>query len=1015
MPEKWESYLDMFGRTAADYAEKTALIQGDRRVSYGELARASDVIAEALLVRHITGGQIIPIVLPRCIDAFAALLGIWKAGAAASFVNTAYPVERIQEICRQCGGGFNVDESWIKELAPFTRAAPLDFKRHKPEREQLAMVVFTSGSTGNPKGVMLPHRAIAHRTFANSRDVFPGIYHSLKNDIWMSIIPLSAVVVIPNELTMLISGGAVDIVPDGVRQDISQMIRYGLEHKITITFVPPALVPLFLNRFEGQLNVLATGSEQVRNFYSDKMAVVNGYGASEITGTISIFKVDRPYENTPIGKPSAGTNVYLLDSDGRQVPEGEIGEICVSGEIVGLGYLGREDLTTEKFVPNPFSDDSNHRLLYRTGDLGRKNAEKNYEYIQRADWMLKVRGNRVEPGEIEAAIRQAAPVTNVVVVGFESRAAEDIAQTRLYACYTAQEPVDPQKVREALSEILPVYMIPSFIEQVESLPLNINGKVDRRKIVPPEIEFFKSDYEPPANDLEKTICDAFREVLGIGRVGALDNFILLGGDSILAAKAAFLLYKSTGLSVVDVLLLQTPRALASRAEIRKKEDSSDSPDSQTVEVPVPSRVELTPYQAIFYYEWLLNPARYDYNIVEDRIFDGTVSPEKLNQAMIRMFNEYWLFNNNVVEDNGLLYWKERMPIPDTAEVVRYFDSPLGDEDLFSLISKPFDLKNDFLARYFLIKLSETQYRYISCVHHIIIDGPKTNAAYDEYAHYYNDPQYHAPLSLDKQKIFCYGLAQKLRALFEKNRDGIHQFWREYCRDVSPVDLKFLKLPGGLRNGTQLSPESLCRFSLGQKELQRVKIISQKFGITPYIYAEMVFAMLLHKMSGQNQVSFSYPAAISEGSDLMVGSQVNTMVIKFAFDKDTDISDLVRQAKDFFNDIESSKAKYLPINEIAGYLGSKDSLEIGFAQANLQETRFAFNGVEKETINDHFNFVNNNTLLVQLEERDNRFNFKFRYKNQVLDGNLVSNFSKMYQRLFIDILNGLLDEDAGLSR
>ncbi|MDR0720910.1 MAG: AMP-binding protein, partial [Treponema sp.] len=957
MQEQWTSYLDMFSRSAAENAEKPALIHGDRRVSYGELLKAGDVVAGALQSLPVRRGQIIPVILPRGIYAFAAMLGIWKAGGVVSFINTAYPAERIEEMCGQCGGGFSVTEGWIKDIAPFAEPAPVNVKGEKPEREDPAMVVFTSGSTGVPKGVVLPHRAIAHRTFINLRDVFlDGAGYDPESDIWLSIVPFSSVVMIAHELTILLLGGVIDIVPDAVKQDISQLIRYGLEHKISSAFVPPALAPLFLKHFERQLHILAIGSERVSNLYSDKMVVINGYGASEGCGTNCTFKLDRIYENSPIGKPPEGTNLYLLDSEGRQVPEGKMGEICLSGETLALGYLNRPDLTAEKFIPNPFSDDPEHRTLYRTGDLGRLNADGNYEYIQRADWMIKIRGYRVEPGEIEAAISKVAPVSKVVVVGFESRLGK-AAGTRLYACYTAKEPADPRKVRESLSKILPVYMIPSFIEQVESLPLNINGKVDRKKIIPPEIEFFKPDYEAPANDLEKTICDAFGEVLGVEQVGALDNFILLGGDSISAAKAAFILYKSTGLSVVDVLLWQTPRELAARSGEKAKERLDHDPDLETEspETPVPAEVELTPYQAIFYYEWLLNPVRYDYNIVEDRILDGKVSPERLNDAMIRLLNEYFLFNCNVIEDNDRLYWKRRENIPGGAEVVRYFDRPLTDEELFPLIVKPFDLKKDFLVRYFLIKLSESQYRYISCVHHIIIDGTKANAAYDEYAHYYNDPHYRVTTGIEKQKRLCNGLAFRLRSLIEENKENIHQFWRDYCRNVSPVDLKFLSLQAGSKDGVSLSPVSSCRFSLEQKELQRVKIVSQKFGITPYIYAEIVFATLLHKISGQNQISFSYPLTISEGSGLMFGSQINTLVINFSFNRETDIADLVQQAKDFFINIESGGAKYLPINEIAGYMENKEALQIGFAQTNLRETGFMFDGVERETINDSFYF------------------------------------------------------------
>ena len=1001
MKEQWKSYIEVFAGTAEKYAQRTAIICGERRVSYAQLSGASDVIARALLERSVQKGQIVPIVLPRGPEAFAAMIGVWKTGAAGSWVNNLFPAERIQDICRQCGGGLVIDEAWIKGVDPFAQTAR--FTPVPVEREDLAMVVFTSGSAGSPKGVLLPHRAVINRA-AGCVEAWIGGGCIAEKDIFLSIVPLSSVIIINNEMAFLAMGGLIDIVPDVVKQDMAQLIRYGIEHKFTCVFIPPVLGPLFLKHFEGQLRILNIGSERVSNIFNDKMTIVTGYGCSETAGALFNFYIDRSHENTPIGKPHDGVNAYVLDSDGRLVAEGETGELCMSGECIAQGYLNLEELSAEKFTPNPFCDDPDHRVLYHSGDLVRLNAEGYYEYIQRADWMIKVAGNRVEPGEIEKAIYKAAPVTKAVVVGFESKAGQ-VSQTRLYACFTANEKLDTKKIQEDLSRVLPVYMIPAFIEQVQSLPLNFNGKIDRSKIVPPEIEYYKSDYEEPVNETEKIIAQKFQEVLGIPRVGALDNFVLLGGDSLSAAKLAFVLFKSTGLSVVDILLHQTPRALAEASAAKSKEETS-VPVFEIKETGSVSEIELSPYQVTFYNEWLLNPNRYDYNIVVDKILDGEISVERLNSALVRLFNDYVLFNSNAAADGDRLYWKSRETLSNASPMVQFFDKPLGDEQIFALLSKPFDLKNDPLYRIFLIKLSDTQYRHVSSLHHLLIDGTKAAALHDEYARYYNDPHYSCAANREKQKSLCNGLARSMQALINENREQISAFWSGYCRNVNPVDLKFLQ---GSKRDNNISPISSCRFSIDRKEMDRIKIISQKFFATAYIFAEAVFALLLHRMSGQNRVSFSYPAAISEGDALFYGSQINTLFINFSFDKDTTAADLIKQAKDHFLAVESNKAKYLPVGEIAGYLPNKEVLRVAFAQTNLREVPYAFEGVVSETTDDRFNFDNNSTLLVLLEEKKEQLDFRFRFNNRILDADLVQKFTDRYQRLLTEIVSDMLAE------
>jgi amino acid adenylation domain-containing protein len=993
-------YVDLFTPLAARLSHKAAVILNEQTITYGELARASDIVAEALMKKGGIRGKIVPLLFPRIPNVFAAILGVWKAGGAVCVIDLAFPQERIEDMTAQCGAGFIMDPPWFKDLDPYNRSPSPEFKALDPEAEQLAMVVFTSGSTGHAKGVMLPHRAVAVSAKETAEKIFQ------EEDRHLNIIGFSFVLLVTDGFGALLAGATLHIAPDNIRADPALIVRYMVEHKITTGFLTPQAASAFLEKMDGQLRLLATGSEKVGKFWGEKTALVTAYGASETASAIFWFYIDCEYDVVPSGKPNEGTKVYLVDPDGNLAAEGESGELYVSGAQVALGYLGSPELSAETFLPNPFSDDPLHKTLYRTHDIFRKNEDGNYIFVERADWMIKVRGYRVEPTEIEAAMRKAAPITHAVVIGFESRAENDRGKhTRLYACYTAPERIDPAFIKEEISKVLPAYMIPAFIEQLPSLPLNANGKIDRRKIAPPEIERFKVEYEEPVGETEKIICKAFGKVLGFSQVGALDDFGLLGGDSLSAARVLSLLPESLGINVMDLLFsCRTPRALAAAADQKENLPEAAPEDDAPQDAP-----ELTPYQKIFYYEWLLDRNRWDYNIVDERAFsreDPWEFPvEKMNHTLHRLVKSSFILSSVVSPEDGTLRWKAREPLPTDFRLLTYIDHPLTDVEIFPLISKPFDLEKDLPVRYFLIKISEKSYRFIFVTHHIVMDGTKANWAYGEINRCWEglDKTEH-----EKQKLFQQRLNRKWQAILEKYGEEIASFWDNRLKGAA-LDLNFL-LSGGIPE-TELPalPVSMFRFFIEKKEFDRVRIIARKYGITPYIYGQIVFAVILSKMTGQRRVSFAFPVMIPEGADYIWGARINTLIVDYRISPDADFTDLAEQARSYFRDIESSRAKYLPVNEITRRLENRDVLEIFFTQTNLRDTKLGFAGAEEES-GSSLILDMNSKLAFEQEEQDQRLGFRVRYKNRQLDRGLVEHFAEMYRNLFIDMANDLFKEE-----
>lgn len=687
-------------RNATRLPNKTALFFEGSSLSYASLEERARTIALALRADGLTPGDIVLILLPRGLDSVASLLGIWQAGGAPCFLSEDYPPERIEYIRSECKDALLLDPRWLAEKASAMQGTQ-DFVPHVPGPDDMGLVVFTSGSTGLPKGVVESHAtlAMAMRNYATMLD---------ENDVHLANVSFSFIVLMLDVLAPLAVGATLHISSDVLRKDVSLLERYIEEHSITTAFLPPQMAKPFLNIADGSLRRLFTGSERVQRLWSEKTSIINVYGASETCGAIACFPIDRLYDNTPVGKPSPGRHVYILDENDTPVANGEIGEICVSG-FIASGYLNRPELSAERFVPNPFSTGKDDALMFRTGDLGLLLPDGMLQYVQRKDWMLKVRGFRVEPGEIEAAMLRVASVEKAVVTGFQDSRGE----TRLYACYTAGQPIAPETVRQGIAVFLPDYMQPSFLEQVAALPLNPNGKVDRTRIAPPDVERYKGEYVAPRNAIETALCDAFSDILAAGRVGLEDDFILMGGSSIAAVRLQAQL-ADLGLTAADILALRTPRALARKI-------GANPPGSRSIPVADPREEWPLAYaERQMVTEQNLEPESVAYNVNMAFSLKGNLDADRFERALAALVARHRVLRS---------YYPLR-----SGEFVRLLDegSPVSLQRLacpreeveakIAAMITPFDLSRPPLYRFTLFTTGSGEHVFHMNVHHSILDN-----------------------------------------------------------------------------------------------------------------------------------------------------------------------------------------------------------------------------------------------------------------------------------------------------
>ncbi|MDR2544307.1 MAG: AMP-binding protein [Methanobrevibacter sp.] len=432
---------------------------------------------------------IIPIFIDKSHFTVASILAVWKLGYSFTVIDRQTPKARFNEIIKQLNTELIIDGDFISELDGLGEdfEKPIDVDSYIGI-DDLALVCFTSGTTGTPNGVMINYKQICMASKNISIELI-GKY--LRSKCVMTLIP-SFSMIAAHLITfgVMFSKGYLHIIPDEKILDLHYLIEYMKMNNINGSMFPPQLAEKFLRYADGLLEGFIVSTDKVSNIYSSKTTIINLYGQTETLGFNTHFKIDKPYKNTPIGKPANNNKIYLLDENLEEVNDGVMGEIYVAGQLA-LGYLNDKKLTDEKFIPNPYSSSNSDKVLYKTGDLAYYNNDGDLVFLQRKDFMINIHGYRVEPTEIENTINKISGVEECVVAGFDVSETTGIKNNvKIYAGVVTEnneEVFDVDKIKNELSELLPVYMIPSVIMKIDSIPLNLRGKIDRTHILPKNI------------------------------------------------------------------------------------------------------------------------------------------------------------------------------------------------------------------------------------------------------------------------------------------------------------------------------------------------------------------------------------------------------------------------------------------------------------------------------------------------------------------------------------------------
>jgi mycobactin peptide synthetase MbtE len=676
--------------------------EGRRSTNYAQFNEYSSRVASWLQEKAIGRGDVVAILLPRGMEYFVAELAVFKAGACFIPLDSHQASDRREYILKDSQAKLVLT---MKEYREALTRRPLD-RWAEAASHDLAFIIYTSGSTGNPKGVMQEYGAI-DTLIQLAGDIFDfsRYYELAQGQFRFALVtPFIFVATMDVMVCCLWEGGTVCIISEELLRNVAGLLKFFIEYNIHGTFMPMSLYKRLPANLELPLRLVALGSEPVAEVCSGRFCLLNCYSMTEMVLPLAQV-IDKSYKVTPVGRPYSFLKVRLLGEDGR-VNDRE-GLLCVKLPYF-RGYLSLPEKNAAAFIQ------LEGERFFITGDLARWDEQGRLLILGRADDMIKINGNRVEPGEVEGAILRVLPqVRQVVVRGFTDR--NDL--NYLCAYYLAEEEISPAQFRAKLRKEITEYMYPRYYMRLDRFPVTVSGKVARRQLPEPQTESYRAQYCPPEGELEKVLCAGFSKILQVERVGAVDDFYLLGGDS-LGTMSLVAGLPIDGITFKEIMDGRTPRKIAQLCRERnmtvRQAGKLAQPKVRRADYPV-----RTMQRGILDLQ-MVHAKSTAWNLGGLYKIDPALDFDRLVQAVETVLGHYAVFGTQFFIDEETIelrqrFVKERIPLK---------IEELSEEALSRLkdtLRQPFHLLNTFMYRVRAFRTPSGGYLFFD-FHHTIVDG-----------------------------------------------------------------------------------------------------------------------------------------------------------------------------------------------------------------------------------------------------------------------------------------------------
>lgn len=898
----------------------------DQQLTYAQLNERANQLAHHLRRRGAGPEKLVAIYLERSLEMIVSLLGILKSGAAYVSLDPGYPKQRVRLLLAQANEPLVVTvERLTKSLLDESKVICIDSEweiisgesKQNPDNrsttENLVYVLFTSGSTGQPKGVAVEHRQLVNylEGIGESLDLTPGAgfatVSTLSADLGNTVIYLS-----------LCTGGCLHVISQDRITDAEAMADYMSSHNIDCLKIVPSHLEALLTASQPERilprQCLVLGGEASRGEWIEKLqllnpacAILNHYGPTETTVGIATFKVgelqsSRDTQTLPIGRPLSGTQIYLLDSALRLVPIGVPGEICVGGAGLARGYLNNSEATAEKFIPNIFSLEPGERL-YRTGDLARHLPDGRIEFLGRTDHQVKIRGFRIELGEIESVFTTHEFVRQCVL-----SPRKDVLGNKQLVAYVIAErdtALTASQLRDYLKERLPDYMMPAAFVFLDELPLTRNGKVDRDALPAPEQAEELGPARGPSTWCEELLVELWAEVLQLTEVNTNAKFFDLGGHSLLATQ---LISRIREVFRVDLPLRSlfdepTVAGLAKRIEAARREGVLGVAAGELKRVERTEPMPLSFAQQRLWFLSKLEPESPLYNTRHVVMLSGRLAVGALEKTLDEVVRRHETLRTTFKEVDGvpLQIIAPHQPSKLTIIDLTALDPELQEQEVKSLdaeeANRPFDLAEGPLFRATLVRLGSEEHVVMFTTHHIISDFWSMGVLVREVAELYSAFVKGEPSPLPELEIQYADFAYRQRQwLHGETLEAELDFWkRQLAGAYSTLDLPTDR-PRPAKPSFQTDT---YRERLSPALTAALRSVARREGATLFMTMLAAFQALLYFYTRQDDISVGTPIAGRNRGEVenLIGCFLNTLVLRTTLSGDPDFGEMLRRVRE----------------------------------------------------------------------------------------------------------------------
>jgi len=987
---------ELFEEQAARIPDNIAVVYEDSQLTYRELNEKANRLARVLRKKGVVPDSIVGIMVERSLEMIIGILGILKAGGAYLPIDPEYPADRIRYMLEDSGTGILLVQRQTRDKTTYEgEKIELGDERLYAEDSSnleafsrpndLAYIIYTSGTTGKPKGVMVEHKGIC-----NLNKLFSCRLEINETDRIMQFASISFDASVWEIFMAILCGGRLYVTSNDVILNNNNFGEFLEKNHITVCTLPPHYLEYIQNINVKHLRELisagsALASTKMREWNS-VTNLINAYGPTEASICSTMLEC-RGHQNISIGKPIQNAQIYILDRNSKLQPIGIAGELCIGGEGLARGYLGKPELTAEKFVDNPFLPGER---MYKTGDFARWLPDGNIEYLGRMDHQIKIRGYRIELGEIESRLLEHEAIKEVVAT-----IREDKNDKQICAYIIADKQITAAELREHMRLELPEYMMPSYFIQLDRMPLTPNGKIDRKALPEPDGSIVAgAEYAAPRNEIEEKLVKIWQGVLGIEKIGINDNFFDLGGHSLKATSMMSKIHKELSVEVPLKEIFRIP-TIKGLSEYIKGHEENIYAAIETVEEK--EYYGLSSAQKRLYTLQQFDLESTGYNISGVLEIEGKLAVERLEAAFRKLIERHEAFRTSfeLIEEGIVQKIHKKVEFE-----VEHKEVGEGDaEEIIRSFIRPFDLSKAPLLRVGLIKLYSGKNILMFDMHHIISDGTSMGILTNEFVKLYEGQEL-SPLRL-QYKDYAAWQNSMLNSEAMKRQE---EYWlKTFEGEISVLNLS-TDYP---RPAIQSFEGGRIHFELEEEITEGLRRVAKETGSTMYMVLLSGFNILLSKYSGQEDIVVGSPIAGRPHADLekIIGMFVNTLAMRNYPKCSKTVGEFIEEVRT--NALSAYENQYYQFEELVEKLNVKRDMgrnpvfDVMFAMQNMDMGEIAIEGASVKPY-DIENRISKFDITIEAVEAEEKLDIGIGYSTKLFSKETIERMAGHLTNVLRDI-------------